>query len=142
VYSKCAWVAGIIQKHVAGKPVAYDASSLAGAVVEVSGGRVECKLCGRVVRLAMLKHHLQSKHCDRLLELLEKHKLARTRVYGRGGASTFNVQFYCARCGWSHSMTVRSNTGPPSVKRLLEKMGLTECPACGKQFKVKGVEFS
>jgi hypothetical protein len=57
-------------KHVAGKPVTYDASSLAGVVVEVSGGGVECRLCGRVVGLTVFKHHLQSKYCDRLGNLV------------------------------------------------------------------------
>jgi DNA-directed RNA polymerase subunit RPC12/RpoP len=126
---------------VAGKPIIYDASSLAGEIVEVSGGRARCRLCGRTVGLSMLKHHLQSRHCDKLLELLEKHKLVRMRAYGRGGASTFNIEFYCTRCGWRHSITVRSNTGPPNIRRLLEKLGLVSCPNCGKPFEVKGFEF-
>jgi hypothetical protein len=141
VYSKCAWVAGIIQKFVSGKPITFDASNLASEIVEVSNGRARCKLCGRLVRLDLLKHHLRSKHCDRLLELLEKHKLRRPGIHGRGGKYTFRFEFYCTGCGWRHSITVRSNTGPPSVRRLLGKLGLTSCPNCGKPFEVGGLEF-
>ena len=141
MFSKCAWVAGIVQKFIAGKPITFDASSLASEVVEVSGGRVKCRLCGRVVRLSLLKHHLQSKHCGKLLELLEKHRLTRTRAYGRGGSYTFNIQFYCTGCGWSRVVKVRSHTGPPSLPKLLGKLGLTSCPSCGKPLVVRGFEF-
>jgi transcription elongation factor Elf1 len=141
VFDKCAWVAGIIQKHVAGEPVSFDASDLVAELVEVSGGRVRCRLCGRVVRLGMLKHHLRSKHCSRLLELLEKRKLRRDRAYGRGDGFTFNIKFCCTGCGWSHTTVVKSYTGPPNIRKLLEKLGLASCPNCGRVFDVSRVEF-
>ena len=141
MFSKCAWAAGIIQKHVASKPISFDASNLAREVVEVSGGMARCRLCGRTVRLNLLKHHLRSKHCDKLLELLEKHKIRRPGIRGRAGKYTFNIQFYRTSCGWSHSVTVKSITGPPNLAKLLSKLGLTSCPNCGKSFEVRGFEF-
>lgn len=126
---------------MAGKPISYDASSLAGEVVEVSGRRAKCKLCGRSVRTSMLKHHLQSKHCNELLELLEKHKIR--RLIARHGLNklAFTIEFYCTGCGWRRKITVESNTGPPNVRKLLNRMGLTKCPDCGKPFAVRGFEF-
>jgi hypothetical protein len=141
LYNKCAWVAGIVQKFIAGKPITYDAGNLVAELVEVSGGRAKCRLCGRVVRLGMLKIHLRSKHCDKLLELLERHGVRRFGSHGRGGAYTFNIKFYCTGCGWSHDVVVKSHSGPPNIAGLMEKLGLTRCPACGKRFEVKGFEF-
>ncbi len=141
VYSKCAWVAGIVQKFITGKPISYDATPLVDEIVEVSGGRVRCRLCGRSVKMFLLKHHLQAKHCDKLLELAEGRRLRRVRGHGRGGLYTFTLELYCSRCGWRHNLTVRSSTGPPNVRRLLEKLGLANCPCCGKRFEVGGFEF-
>ena len=141
MHDRCAWIAGVLQKHVAGKPISFDVGDLAREVVEVSGGRARCRLCGRLVRLGMLKIHLRSKHCDKLLELLERHGFRRFGSYGKGGAYTFNIKFRCTGCGWNHNVTLKSHSGPPSIARLLEELGLTRCPACGKRFEVRGFEF-
>jgi hypothetical protein len=141
VFDKCTWVAGIVLKFVAGKPITFDATSLAGGLIEVSKGRAKCKLCGRVAGLSFIEHHLQSKHYGKLLELLEKCRLRRPGVHGRGDKHAFNIQFHYTGCDRRHSVIVRSNTGLSSVRRLPEKLGLSRCPNCGKPFEVTGLEF-
>jgi hypothetical protein len=141
-FSKCVWVAGIIYKFVSNKTTSFDASDIASELIEISDGRVKCKICGKTLKkLCFWKNHVARKHCDRLLEMVGKHKLRRVGTHGRGGKYSFKIQLCCSACGWMHSVTVRSSTGPPNVKTLLERMGLTRCPSCGKQFEVKRFEF-
>jgi hypothetical protein len=131
----------MVSRHAAGKPVSYDVGGLVAEVVEVLGGRVKCRLCGRVVRLSLLKHHLQSKHCGELLALLEVHKPRRLATTGGGGRFEFSIEFYCTACNWRYRVAVKSYKGPPNVRKLLGKLGLTSCPQCGRRFEVRGFEF-
>jgi transcription elongation factor Elf1 len=143
VFSKCVWVASIIYKFVSNKTASYDASDIASELVEISDGRVKCRICGKAFKkLCFWKPHVARKHCDKLLVLAEKHRLRRIGSRGRGGKYSFNMQLYCSACGWTHSVVARSSTGPPNMKAFLEKIGLTACPSCGKRFEVKRFEFA
>jgi hypothetical protein len=145
VYDRCSVVVSLIAKFLSGRSVPFDVSQLAASVVEVSGGRYVCRLCGRVFRLSGLRFHLQRRHCSELVELWSELRPQALFRGGGGRPSFMPFVFMCRNCGWSLRLDLPCNAGPPSVKRKLSELLGTViprcCPKCGRVFDVGRLEF-
>jgi hypothetical protein len=145
VYDRCSAVVSLIVKHLLGKRVPFNVSSLVERVVSREGGLCVCRLCGGRFRLSGLGFHLRRRHCGELLELWSS---LRPKALFRGGvgrASFMPFVFMCRFCGWGLRLELPCNAGPPSVKRKLsELLGVViprSCPRCGRVFDVSKIEF-
>jgi len=145
VSSRCPTVASLIVRYLLGRRTPFDVSLLASSVVEPVSGGFRCRLCGKTLKLAALKAHLQRRHCGELEELWSA---ARPKALFRGGggrASFMPFVFYCRSCGWMLRLELPCNAGPPSVPRKLgELLGSvipSSCPGCGRVFDVSRVEL-
>jgi hypothetical protein len=62
--------------------------------------------------------------------------------HSRGADARFILYDLMFGSKWFKSrVAVKSYRGPPNVRKLLGKLGLTSCPQCGRRFEVGGFEF-